>query len=83
MSVTTAGGTAAFSWVPALGATGYRIFVGSAPGLSNVGVVDVGPTPAIAVSLAGVPSGRYFVRVAAAGACGVGIASNEVTVDVP
>ncbi len=83
LSVTKAGGTAAFSWVPSLGAIGYRMFVGSAPGLSDVSVVDVGPTPAIAVSLAGVPPGRYFVRVAALGACGLGVASNEVSVDVP
>ena len=83
LSVTTAGGTAVFSWVPALGAIGYRMLVGSAPGLSDVGVVDLGPTPALAVSLAGVPPGRYFVRVAALGACGLGVASNEVYLDVP
>ena len=57
LSATVTGGTAVFSWVPALGANSYRAYVGSAPGLSDVAQFDVGPTPGVAVSLAGVPPG--------------------------
>ena len=65
LAVTVTGGVAAFSWVPALGATGYRVFVGSAPGLSNVSAGRRRPHAGMAVNLAGVPPGRYYVRVAA------------------
>ena len=57
--------------------------VGTAPGASNVGDVDVGAITALAVPLAGVPPTTYYVRVAAVSACGVGVASNEVALTVP
>lgn len=62
---------------PAGGVTqGYRFSVGSAPGLSNLSVVDL---PASPTALAGpAPYGTYFVRVQATNVCGAGVPSNEV-----
>ena len=53
LTVTKSGGAAFFSWLPPLGATGYRIRVGTAPGVSDVADVDVGAATAVAVNLAG------------------------------
>ena len=72
-----------FSWLPPLGAVSYQMQVGTAPGMTNVANVNVGGGTSLAVSLAGVPSGIYYVRVAAVSACGVGAPSNEVAVSVP
>jgi len=83
LTVTKASGIATFSWLPPLGALSYRLRLGSAPGTSDLGEVEVGAVTSLAVSLAGVPPGTYFVRVAAVSACGVGTASNEVAVSVP
>jgi glucose/arabinose dehydrogenase len=83
LAVTKAGGLAAFTWVPPLGATGYRMRVGTAPGLANVADLDVGAATALAVPLAGIAPGTYFVRVAAVSTCGVGTPSNEVALSVP
>ncbi len=83
LTVTKAGGGATFSWLPPLGALSYRLRLGSAPGVNDLGEVDVGAVTSLGVSLAGVPPGIYFVRVAAVSACGVGTASNEVAVSVP
>ena len=63
---------AQFSWLPPLGATSYRMRVGTAPGVTNVGRLDLGAATALAVSLAGVPPALYYVRVAALSACGDG-----------
>jgi glucose/arabinose dehydrogenase len=83
LSVTTGSGVAGFAWLPPLGATSYRLQVGTAPGLTNVADVDVGASTTLTVPLAGVESGLYYVRVAAVSACGVGAASNEVVLSVP
>ena len=66
---------------PATGVTqGYRFSVGSAPGLSNLSVVNL---PASPTALAGpAPYGTYFVRVQATNVCGVSAPSNEVTLVV-
>ena len=63
---------------PTEGATplAYVIVAGSAPGLSNVAVLDLG-APMTSVS-GPVAAGTYFVRMAARGMCGVGVLSNEV-----
>jgi hypothetical protein len=53
---------------------------GSAPGLSNLAVVETGQRT---FSASGVPPGRYYVRVAALSAQGPGAESNEVTLVVP
>ena len=75
--------TVNLAWsAPAAGVTqGYRLIVGSAPGLANVLVQDY-PTTVTALTASGVPYGTYYVRIAATNACGVSPASNEVTVVV-
>lgn len=83
LTVTRAGSVATFTWQPPLGAASYRMQVGSAPGVTNLADVAMGTETTAAVSLAGVPNGTYYVRVAAVSACGVGTASNEVVVTVP
>ena len=50
------------AWDAVAGATSYVLEAGSAPGLSNVGGFPIATT---AVSLDGVPSGTYYVRVRA------------------
>ncbi len=83
LAVTTAGGVATFTWLPPLGATGYRMQVGSTPGAANLANVAIGAATTLPVSLAGVPAGTYYMRVTADSACGVGAPSNEVVVTVP
>ncbi len=73
-----AGNTVTLSWTaPAEGTTplSYVLVAGSAPGLSNVAVIDLG-SPVTSVSGL-VPDGTYFVRIGARGSCGVGPLSNE------
>lgn len=82
-TATTSGGVATFAWTGALGATGYRLRVGTAPGASDVGDLAVGGGTTLAVPLGGVPARTYYVRVVAESACGVGAASNEVALAVP
>lgn len=83
LTVVKTAGTAVFSWTPPLGALSYRLRVGTAPGAANVADLDVGSGTSLAVSLAGVPPGLYYVRVAALSACGVSAPSNDVAVAVP
>jgi hypothetical protein len=61
-------------------AASYRILVGSAPGLANLLIVDVGSVSSFA---ARAPRGRYFVSLMALTPCGPSGASNEIVVDVP
>ena len=82
-TVVKAGGVATFSWLPPLGATGYRLRVGTAPGAVNVGDIAVGNVTSLAVNLTGVAPGTYYVHVAAISACGVGAPSTEVPITVP
>ena len=55
--------------------------VGSAPGLTNIGSLPIAAPAASFAATA--PAGRYYVRVRAGSACGMGPASNEVVLDVP
>lgn len=59
----------------------YVVRAGSAPGLSNLAQVEVGPA-AQTVAFGGVPIGVYYVRIHAVGAQGMGPASEEVIVIV-
>jgi predicted phage tail protein len=82
-SATTSGTDVGLLWsAPASGvAQGYRLVVGSQPGLANVLVQDY---PATVTSLAatGVPFGTYYARVLATNVCGAAPPSKEVTVVV-
>jgi hypothetical protein len=74
------GQSVSLSWVAAAGAiTGYVLEAGSAPGLVNVAQIDIGPGTGLS---AVAPPGTYFVRVRARNGCGLGPASNEVTLTI-
>lgn len=61
--------------------TGYRLEAGSHPGLANILTSSLGPGGSFGA--AGVPPGRYYVRVRAVNANGVRAPSNEIVIDVP
>jgi predicted phage tail protein len=75
--------TVSLAWsAPASGVTqGYRLFVGSAPGLANLLVADYASSVTGLVA-PGIAYGTYFTRVAATNVCGVGPVSNELTLVV-
>jgi hypothetical protein len=86
IGLTTAvtGNSVLLTWVvPSAGCppTSYRIEAGSAPGLSNLAVLDTGTT-ATSFSANGVPPGSYYVRVRGTNSAGAGPASNEVVLTV-
>jgi hypothetical protein len=60
--------------------TGYRLEAGSSSGASDIAVFSSGPS--LSVGVAGVPDGRYFVRVRGVVNGAVGPPSNEVEVVV-
>ena len=78
---TVTGGTVVLSWNAASGSPAtYVLEAGSAAGLSNVLVSDLG---SVATSLsASAPPGSYYVRIRAKNSCGTGPASNEILVTV-
>jgi glucose/arabinose dehydrogenase len=82
-TVGKSGGVATFNWSNTLGATSYRLQVGTAPGLADIGDLDVGTVTSLAVPLAGVPPRTYYLRVTAVSACGVSAPSSEVVLVVP
>ena len=55
--------------------TGYEVRAGSAPGLSDIGVLPLPST--VRTFTANAPPGTYYVRVVAVNAAGAGVASNE------
>lgn len=80
----SAGRTVTVSWTaPASGTVlvGYQLEAGNAPGLANLAVIPLGPTPSFAT--AGVPPGLYYLRVRGLGPTGAGHASNDAIVYVP
>ncbi len=76
------GSTVTITWSEAswgAAATGYEVFVGSAPGLSDVAVIPV-VSPALQADA--VPAGVYFVRVASRNSKGVSAPTRDLVVDV-
>jgi len=74
------GGAVNFAWqAPTTGGapTGYRIEAGSATGLSNLAILDIGNVTSFSTPA---PTGVYFVRVRAFNAMGFSDPSNEVVV---
>jgi len=69
-------------WVPpaaGCAASSYVVQAGSAPGLSNIAVVNVGPATSLSATA---PNGAYYVRVVAVNAFGGSTPSSEVIVSV-
>jgi hypothetical protein len=66
-------------WARAAGAQDYVIEVGSAPGLSNILVQPLGAVTSVSTFA---PPGRYYARIRARNACGMGAASNEIVVTI-
>ena len=72
------GSSVSLTWsAPAGQVSGYVIEAGSAPGLSDVGMLNVGAATAFGTTAA---PGVYYVRVRAVNTQGVGAASNEIVV---
>ena len=74
-----AGGVVGLSWSPVEEAINYVIEAGSATGLANLTVMQVGLSDVSGV----VPAATYYVRVRAVTACGTTPSSNEIVVIVP
>ena len=60
-------------------ASAYAVQAGSAPGLSNLAILNVGPATTLSVSA---PSGTYYVRVVALNPFGGSVPSVEIVVNV-
>ena len=64
------------------GPTTYVLEAGSAPGLSNLAVVNPGG-PGTTATFGGIGAGSYYVRSKARSLCGTSPASHEFTLIVP
>ncbi len=76
-------GTVAITWSAAAGSSVpsyYYLGVGSAPATDDLGIYFMGTATTVSATP---PTGTYYLRVAAASACGLGPASPVVTVTVP
>ena len=80
-AVTVTGSTILFQWYAQVGSppSSYELHAGSAPGLSNLAVVELGTT---ALTVPGVPPGIYYVRLHAKNPCGTSLPGPEVAVNV-
>jgi hypothetical protein len=62
--------------------TSYVLEAGSAPGTADLGSFDTGSTLQTLI-VSAVPPGRYFARIRARNASGIGPPSHEIVVNVP
>ena len=75
------GGTVVLTWAAATGSPAvYIVEAGTATGLSNLAITDVGSVTTLTAT--GVGNGTYYVRVRARNACGTSAASGELTLVV-
>lgn len=77
------GNTVSFSWTPGAGGgapTSYLLTAAVTPGGPTIASV---PVSGAGLTVPGVPSGTYYVRVSGVNSVGAGPASNSVTVVVP
>ncbi len=75
------GGTVVLRWTAATGSPdAYIAEAGTAPGLSNVAIADVGNVTTLTAT--GVANGTYYVRMRARNSCGASAPSGELTVVV-
>jgi predicted phage tail protein len=82
LSSNVSGNAVTLTWAaPAAGCapTGYVVQAGSASGLSNLAVINLGNVSTLSASA---PPGTYYVRVIALNAFGGSAASNEIVVTV-
>lgn len=81
---TVAGNVVTFRWsAPFFGpVTDYTLEAGTQPGAANIAVFRTG-SPATSITIPGVPPGRYFLRIRAVNALGVGAQSEELELVVP
>jgi hypothetical protein len=69
------------SWGLPAGATGLQLHAGSTPGASDIAAMPLAPSTSL--GFAGLPAGKYFVRLMAASAYGVSPSSNELEMNLP
>lgn len=79
LTAAVSGSTINLNWTATAGATSYVLEAGSATGLSNVFLGDVGTATALSASA---PNGSYFIRVRPRNGQVLGQASNEVLASV-
>jgi hypothetical protein len=81
LTASVSGATVTLSWLSGGGcaASNFAVRAGTAPGLSNVAIANVGT--ALSLTATG-PNGTYYVRVVAQNAFGTSAPSNEVVVQL-
>jgi hypothetical protein len=80
LNVTAVGSRVTIQWTPIAGAQGYHFQVGTAPGATNIGSINVPNSMTFAVVDA--PPGVYFLRVRAFAGTLSGPFSNEASIAV-
>ena len=82
LAASVSGSTVSLSWTAPAGAvTGYVLEGGTAPGLANIGTIQLGAVTSFAIP--GAPPGAYALRVRAITSGGSGATSSDVVVVVP
>jgi hypothetical protein len=82
LAATVVGSLVTLSWTAPVGgcaADAYSVQAGSAPGLTDIAILNVGAATSLSVVA---PAGRYYVRVVALNASGGSVGSVEIVVNV-